>query len=312
MERTHPDTGEGLVLGGDLGGTSTRIVVADLAGREVARAVGPGGNPVAHPATALEVFGETVARATVGVDRTAVVCGVIGMAGSGAVRDSAARAAYDQVWRELGLPGRPELCSDLEVAFAAGTDEASGSVLIAGTGAVAGRVRDHRLSGAVGGHGWLLGDEGSGYWIGREAVRAALRHLEGTGPGGQMTRRVLEELGVALTGADARSDLIAAVHARPPIGLSSLSFVVAEAQASGDPEATAVLDAAVDHLLHTWDGLGEAVDGPVVLAGSLTDPSSYPGARLRARLSDRGVTPRTAGDPVSGAVRLALRASEGS
>ena len=51
-------------------------------------------------------------------------------------------------------------------------------MLIAGTGSAAGLVRDHRLVRTADGHGWLLGDDGSGFWLGREAVRSVLRKLD--------------------------------------------------------------------------------------------------------------------------------------
>lgn len=308
MTGTTSDTGDRLVLGGDVGGTSTRILVADLAGRVVGRGRGPGGNPVAHPATAHRAFGDALAQALADVDPAAVVAGVIGMAGSGAVRDPVVRAGYDRVWREARLAGTPDVRSDLEVAFAAGTAAVDGSVLIAGTGAVAGRIAGGRLVAAVGGHGWLLGDEGSGFWLGREAVRATLRALEGTGPGGAMTDSVLHALAVADTGATARAAVVAAAYARLPVELSGLAPLVTDAHLAGDRAATAILDAAGTHLLAIWDGLGAGGPGaPVVLAGSLIAPGSYLGSVVRTGLAERSVTPCSADDPVQGAVRLARR-----
>lgn len=308
MALTGPDSGEGRVLGGDIGGTSTRIAVADLSGRVVARAQGPGGNPVSHPDTARAVFAAVLTDVLVGLEPGAVRSGVIGMAGSGALADEAVRAGYDRAWRDAGLAGAPEICSDVEVAFAAGTEASDGSVLIAGTGAVAGRVRGHRLVATVGGHGWLLGDEGAGFWIGREAVRSTLCALEGTGPVGPMTEAVLRELGVSGAGGGARTGVIAAVHARPPVALSVLAPLVAEADRAGDGGATTILDTAVRHLLDLWEGLPEGAAGdPVVLAGSLTAPGTRVGAGLRSALAERGVSSCTAGDPVEGAVRVALR-----
>lgn len=311
MVRTNPDTGDGLVLGGDIGGTSTRLVVADLSGRVVARATGPGGNPVAHPQTARQALADALAEATADVDPGAVLGGVVGMAGGGAMRDPAARAAYDGLWRRAGLRILPEICSDLEVAFAAGTQALAGSVLVAGTGAVAGRILDHRLVGTVGGHGWLLGDEGSGFWIGREAVRVALRTLEGTGPDGVLSRSVLDRLGASKSGTDQRASLIAAVHELAPVTLSALAPLVSGAHDSGDVSATEILDLATAHLLHTWDRLdGTRRGDPVVLAGSPIAAGSYLGNALRAGLRERGATPCTAEDPALGAVRLALRRLE--
>lgn len=307
MALTTPDTGEGLVLGADIGGTSTRIAVADLTGRIVARGLGPGGNPVAHPDTARTVLAEALAQALADVEPGAVRAGVIGMAGSGAVLDLQVRAGYDAVWRTAGLPGTPEVCSDLEVAFAAGTAAPDGSVLIAGTGAVAGRLRRQRLVATAGGHGWLLGDEGSGFWIGREAVRATLAVLDGGGSATTLTGAVLRELGAG-DGPGARNALVSAAYARPPVALSALAPLVTDAHRAGDPAATGILDAAVTHLLAMWDRLPEARPGePVVLAGSLTEPGSYLGSALTEGLAGRSTQPSPAADPVIGAVRMALR-----
>jgi glucosamine kinase len=301
---TTSDTRDGLVLGGDVGGTSTRILVADLTGRVVGRGRG---SPVAHPETAHRAFADALAEALVEADPARVVAGVVGMAGSGAVRDPAVRAGYEQVWSSAGLTGTPDVRSDLEVAFAAGTEATEGSVLIAGTGAVSGRLRDGRLVAAVGGHGWLLGDEGSGFWLGREAVRATLRALEGVGPASPLTDSVLDALEVT-AGPQARALVVGAAYARPPVQLSALAPLVSRAHAAGDPAATALLDDAAAHLLATWDGLGPGrADGPVVLAGSLLAAGTYLGAAVRAGLTGRGGLPCSGDDPVEGAVRLALR-----
>src|SRR5215217_1934342 len=60
----------------------------------------------------------------------------------------------------------------------------------------------------AGGHGYLLGDEGSGYWIGREAVRAALRAADGTGPP-TVLAALVQEAFESLVGAEQQ------VHQRP-------------------------------------------------------------------------------------------------
>lgn len=108
-----------------------------------------------------------------------VRAGVIGMAGGGALADPQVRESYDaalaRVWAQRRTPGIAR--GDLKVAFAAGTESPAGGVLVAGTGSVAGRVVARRLTATVGGHGWLLGDEGSGFWLGREAVRLAFATL---------------------------------------------------------------------------------------------------------------------------------------
>ncbi|WP_416968844.1 BadF/BadG/BcrA/BcrD ATPase family protein [Streptomyces sp. 4F14] len=94
-----------------------------------------------------------------------------------------ARAALTEALGRLGIPVPPiSIHSDIEAAFAGAPGHpADGLALIAGTGSVAARVRDRVLVATSGGDGWLLGDDGSGFWIGRRAVRAALRAADGRG-----------------------------------------------------------------------------------------------------------------------------------
>src|SRR5690606_8774057 len=84
---------------------------------------------------------------------------------------------------------------DLHIALAGGTGGRPGVVVIGGTGSVAfGRNaegREHR----VGGWGYLLSDEGSGFWIGREALIAVLHCMDGRGPHTILTDRVAEAVG---------------------------------------------------------------------------------------------------------------------
>src|SRR3954452_24281649 len=75
-----------LVLGGDLGGTSTRIVVADADGNVVGRGAAAGGNPTSHPATAAANFGQALHAALAGLDASEVKAAVVGMAGGSAAR----------------------------------------------------------------------------------------------------------------------------------------------------------------------------------------------------------------------------------
>ncbi|MEI2712231.1 MAG: BadF/BadG/BcrA/BcrD ATPase family protein [Nocardioides sp.] len=298
---------DALVLGGDIGGTSTRIAVADLDGRILGRAEGVGGNPVAHPEAALRVFTTTLRSALQGLDPVRVRVGVIGMAGGGALADPQVRAPYDAAWREAGLSGVPEVRGDVEVAFAAGTEHPHGGVLVGGTGSVAGRVVAHRLVATVGGHGWLLGDDGSGFWLGREAVRLALRHLDGLAVRGPLVDQVMASLD-----ATERHSIINRAHARSPVALAGLARLVTQAHEAGDRDATAILDGAIAHLegLATDLLAGGELRGPLVLAGALAGGQSYVGIGLTRRLQARGLTTGIAADPVLGAVRLAqIRAS---
>jgi glucosamine kinase len=185
-----------LVLGIDAGGTRTRAALAEAGARSAAGAVGPLlATGVSGPGNALSVpsdvltghLREAVAAAVPPGLRTRVHSVAAGLAGCSArpgdAGAHAARIALHAALADLGIrPGPVSVHSDSEVAFASGPGTpADGLVLIAGTGAVAARIAAGATVATSDGDGWLLGDAGSGFWIGRRAVRAALAELDGRG-----------------------------------------------------------------------------------------------------------------------------------
>lgn len=308
-----------LVLGGDLGGTSTRIVIADPEGNVVGRGAAAGGNPTSHPASAAANFGQALHAAVAGLDPTAVKAAVIGMAGSVALGRPDVQAQFDAAWAGAGLTSKPDVIGDLEVAFASGTPEPDGTVLIAGTGTNAGLMRDHQLIRTADGHGWLLGDDGSGFWLGREAVRSVLRALdlgESIGLLGKAVVRAIlpdrdEQTVVIREGYDAlRDDLIRTVNSRPPVQLAELARTVAAAYEQNDDTAHALVKRAADLLTETVARLRTTDDrGPLVLAGSVAGESSPVGRLIRETLRQHfSGEVLTARDGVGGATWLALGA----
>jgi glucosamine kinase len=311
---------ESLVLGGDLGGTSTRVLVVGTDGRVRGRSTAAAGNPVSHPEGAAAAFGDALRAALAGVDPVGVEASVIGVAGVSALRTASVAARFGRVWADAGLRCDPGYAADLEVAFAAGTPEPDGSVLVAGTGATAGAVTDRRLTRTADGHGWLLGDDGSGFWLGREAVRAALRALDAGEAPGRLVGDVLRELGATTTAANIpparraterqRDRVIEAVHSRPGVQLSALAPLISAAYRDGDPEARSIVERAAAALLTTLGRIrdpGETT--PIVLAGSLMSDTSPVGTTLRALLPGRFSGPvRPARTEVGGAAWLALAA----
>jgi glucosamine kinase len=313
---------ESLVIGGDLGGTSTRIVVVTTDGRECGRSVAGGGNPVSHPAGAAAALAGALGAALAGVDPGRVKASVLGVAGDSALRTPPVAAQFRRVWADAGLTCDPGYAPDLEVAFAAGTPEPDGSVLVAGTGATAGAVTGHRLTRTADGHGWLLGDDGSGFWLGREAVRAALRTLDAGEPPGHLAGAVLRELAAVETVdelepararreiARCRDRVIQAVNSRPGVQLSALAPLVSAAYREGDPEARSIVERAAAALITTLGRIrGQEETTPIVLAGGLTSDTTPVGATLRGLLAARFAGPvRPARTGVGGAAWLALAA----
>jgi len=300
-----------LALGGDLGGTSTRIVVVGPDGREHGRGTTGGGNPTTDPAGAAAAFGDALRAALSGVDGAQVKASVVGVAGGSALRTPAVATHFDRVWTEAGLTCDPGYVPDLEVAFAGGTPAPDGAVLVAGTGAAAGSLTDNRLTRTADGHGWLLGDDGSGFWLGREAVRTTLQTLDAGTPPGPLVESVLRELDADRPGRDGQHDrVIQVVNSRPGVQLSALAPLVTAAYRAGDPEAHSIVERAAAALLATLALIRDPAEStPIVLAGSLAGDASPVGAELRTLLAARftgAVLPARNG--VGGAAWLALAA----
>jgi N-acetylglucosamine kinase-like BadF-type ATPase len=307
------------VIGVDIGGTSTRVAVAGANGDIIGTGRAGGGNPVTHgPAAATAQLTLALRQALRGLDPTEVGAAVIGMAGVGpASADPAALAAFAQAWRAAGLTCHYELVPDPLVAYASGTGAPDGTVVIAGTGAVACAVRAYTVERLADGHGWLLGDAGSGFWLGREAVRATLADLDRQNSLAELSVLVLTEvLGGAEVADPPRttvSALIGAVNAAPPIALARLAPLVSRAHAAGDRAAATIVARAADALANTVEVLRAAgADTPIVLGGGLlADDASPVAAALRERLTARwpAAALMVARDGAAGAAGLAARAA---
>ena len=161
-------------MGVDIGGTSTRARVLGVDGSLLGTGKAGGGNPNSHPPdVAAKRVGDAVAEALRGVDAEGVRHCVLGMAGVSKLSDPAVAAEFHGALRAVGVESEVTVVSDAEVAFASATGEPDGTALVAGTGSVVARIVNRRKAGTVGGYGWLLGDEGSAFWLGRQAVRGS-------------------------------------------------------------------------------------------------------------------------------------------
>ncbi|WP_344613519.1 N-acetylglucosamine kinase [Dactylosporangium salmoneum] len=283
-----------VVVGVDAGGTASKAVVTDLDGTVLGRGSAGPGNPSATGAPAARAIGSALRSALGTIDPASVTAGVVGVAGASAVADPAIRSAFDEEWAALGLTCEIPIVGDAVTAFAAGGDWTAGAVLISGTGAVAALVDDLEVTRVADGLGWLLGDEGSGLWLGLQAVRRAARAWHTP-----LAREV-----AAHAGAATPDDLVHWAQALPPFG--TLAPLVCELAGGGDPDAAAIVSDGAARLVATLDEL-EAPDAPVVLAGGLLTADTPIRRAVAAGLQARGTALGTAGDPALGAARLALR-----
>ncbi len=303
------------VVGVDAGATSTRALAVEPDGTVAGRGAAGGGNPNSHPP---ELAGKRVAEAV----RDALAPGggrvracVLGMAGVSKFTDPAIVETFISALRHVGVGCPVEIVSDAEVAFASATAEPDGVVVVGGTGSVAARISGHRMTSWVGGLGWMLGDEGSAYWMGREAVRVTCRRLQTGLPLSPLGEAVLAESlpGLASTREPRLANrLITAANAEPPIRLARFAATVS-AHAATDPVAARIVDEAAELLARlAMDARPAEERTPIVLAGSVIGPGSPVGTALRAALA--GYTPVPvlfAPDGAVGAAWLAALSADG-
>ncbi|MGN7860432.1 N-acetylglucosamine kinase [Microbacterium sp. 22303] len=168
----------------------------------------------------------------------------VGIGASGLGDDGMEAVELRELVARLGA-GSLIIAHDSITAFLGALGDGQGAVVAAGTGVVTLAVGRTEVA-RVDGWGHLLGDAGSGYWIGRAALDAVLRANDGRGPRTELSAAVraefpvLEETYLQLQADPGRVRRIAA-YARP----------VAEAAADGDPVAIGISRAAAEELAHS-------------------------------------------------------------
>jgi N-acetylglucosamine kinase-like BadF-type ATPase len=304
-----------LFLGVDAGGTTTRALVANAGGGVVGAGRAGGANVWSSGTSVSQVIASAVSDALADVDPSRIVTGVVALAGNLTGDDMAAEVAA--AWQSLDLASwLPHVVSDVLAGFATGSTAADGTVLVAGTGSIAAAIRDRDVSRTSGGHGWLLGDEGSAVWLGLQGIRAALRALDGRGPDSLLADNIATALGIIDPSAVPTTvRIVRGAHDRPPAALGKLAPVVVDAAAQGDPVAEALVDAAIGHLVELVEAvIDEEGRGIIVLTGSLLTESTPIGRSVRTSLHDRWPTATLAesGSGEAGAVALAIERYRGT
>ncbi len=301
------------VLGIDAGGSKTVALVADHSGRVVGEGRAGGANLQTEGELQVEkVLHDVIERAMNGRFETPdAVC--LGMAGVD--RDSDGRVIRD-VMRRLGFRQNTLIVNDALIALVAGAGASPGVVVISGTGSIAYGVSHRGLAARAGGWGPTLGDEGSGYWIGRRALEAVVRDVDGRGPHTALTSKVLEYFSLA-----SPELLVSEVYHQPHgrRAIASLAPVVDRARANGDLVAGEIMIDAADELasaagtvINRLDMRGEQF--PILLAGGMLKRSEWLAAELERRMAEaapRGAVLPLTEEPVIGALRLATAAATG-
>ena len=211
-----------------------------------------------------------------------------------------ARQLGQALTRHAGCP--VHVTGDADPARCGAFLGAPGIVVIAGTGSVA-LGWDGEGFAYAGGHGFVLGDEGSAYWIGREAVRAAMRFHEEVG-GSELIYRTVTQATVPDLDV-----LIGEVNAHPAErGRLAVLAPAITALAGHDPEAERIARCAAEHLAALAESLRRRL-GPLPVAGS---GGVFRAPAIWARFTELTGATRPLAPAAVGAALLAATCSPGS
>ena len=160
-------------LGIDAGASSAKWALADQSGILVTGVAGPIDGHITRTES-RDRMQQTLAQikfeCSQNIDR--VVIGITGVA-----ETPTERAETIKIISEIFARSTIDLLSDIHLAYRVHFPSEAGILLYSGTGAVACTQINGELK-RVGGWGYLLGDEGAGYWIGRAALRALLVYVD--------------------------------------------------------------------------------------------------------------------------------------
>ena len=301
-----------IVIGVDGGGSKTRVMVGTAEGEVLVTLDGPKSAVTpGFAARSADVIGDLVTRALAEIAQPGAVLPRVlycGVAGTG--RDEERKALHAALDAKE-LAEEVIIDSDGLIAMYDALDDRAGILLVVGTGSVAyGRSPAGEIV-RCGGWGPVIGDEGSGGWIGRRALGIVAASSDGREPPTALLFPIL-----AATQCEDIQDLIPWAATADARAFASLAPVVFSTATAGDPRANALVTLAAEELVLHVRALArqlftdERAAVTVALSGGLMERGSPLRKRLEQRLKSAVPGAQLRSEevlPVRGALRAAAR-----
>lgn len=172
--------------------------------------------------------------------------------------------------------------TDVALAYRSEFKDGEGIYLYAGTGSIAVHITKTGEEISIGGWGYLLGDEGAGYWIGRSALRHLITQIEELSS--------LDELSNALSQAVGGKDwpsIRQFVYSKDRSAIAGLTPIVANSASNGSKSAAAILDNAANHLAELvlrMERRLKIVNMPIAFGGGIASPALGIGQGIKSKL----------------------------
>ena len=303
------------LVGIDGGGTKTDCAIADLSGKIINESSGrPSNFLVVGVEEAVENIFALIEENLFALegDFADVKQIVIGVAGAGREEDAALlEKGFKDYADQEGIHFKGvKVLSDAHIALEGAFPDSAGCILIAGTGSILFGKDERGNIHRVGGFGRLIGDEGSGYSIGRKALNAVSKASDGRGE-----ETLISELLDAKMNHNTSKNIIQKVY-NEKLDVASVAKIVIEAAAEGDPIAEDILDEEADELvLHVRSIINKINTNKlnVAFSGSLIDNKNFYSDLLKRKIKStlpniKVIQP--AFTPLGGAILFAKRLAD--
>jgi N-acetylglucosamine kinase-like BadF-type ATPase len=300
------------LIGIDGGGTKTDCAVADLSGKIIQQSTGkPSNFMVIGVEEAIENIFALIEENLFALegDFADVKQIVIGAAGAGRDEDALLlEKGFKDYADQEGIHFKGvKVLSDAHIALEGAFPASAGCILIAGTGSILFGKDESGTIHRVGGFGRLIGDEGSGYSIGRKALNAVSKASDGRGE-----ETLISELLNAKMNSGFSGSIIYKVY-KEKLDVASVARIVIKAAEEGDPIAEDILDEEADELVLHIRSLLNKIDTNnlnVAFSGSLIDNKNYYSDLLKRKIKStlpniKVIQP--AFPPLGGAILFAKR-----
>ena len=299
------------VIGVDGGGSTVRVIITGPELDIKAEYIGPTVNPslIGREEAASRIqmgLGQVLRQAGMSPEQISAVG--IGIAGA------STRHAWAVAWmRETAAGVLPQArivpSADYEIALVAAHGARLGVLLLAGTGSLAYGVNTAGETALVGAWGYLLGDEGSGYWLGARGLQAVARQADGRGRKTLLYDSLVQSLGLTQP-----LDLLGWMYGgEPRVGeVAKLAPLVLACAGQGDPVARAIVEEGARELALAARTVAQRLDlhaHPPAFSGSLLTTEN-PLSRRVCDLLGLDAVPTPKHTPVMGAALLALSAAD--
>ena len=170
---------------------------------------------------------------------------------------------YTTIARQWALPFDITYTTDLHIACTGAHLQQTGALIITGTGSSA-YVKTASTEKILGGHGFPLGDEASGAWLGWQALQCALHALDGLIAPNELAQETCKTLGLHATEA-----LVAhCLHFRS-VDYAALAPLVIQQAASGEPVSKAIMQKGSEYLTRLFTRIQSFEPGRIAMTGGL-------------------------------------------